>query len=151
MLNNVRKLICAFLCVVTLAGCGIAKKSRQYIAELRFPYVSPTNHKKLEVSYRFQNTDIRVGEFPSISFLFLRVYDEDGNMIGYEIVEAHDVYKFLKESDYDMILGHTEIRLDDEVKQGDKLRVVGEAKVHHYRDDESKDITLTDEVECVVN
>lgn len=150
MIKILRKLICALLCVVTLAGCGVAKKNPQYIAELRFPYVGPTNHKKLEVSYRFQNTDIRVGEFPSISFLFLRVYDEDDNMIGYEIVEAHDVYKFLKESDYDMILGHTEIRLDDEVKQGDKLRVVGEVKVD-YREDESKNTTLTDEVECVVN
>ena len=91
-----------------------------------------------------------MGEFPSISFLFLRVYDEDDNMIGYEIVEAHDVYKFLKESDYDMILGHTEIRLYDEVKQGDKLRVVGEVKVD-YIEDKSKNTTLTDEVECVVD
>ena len=49
-----------------------------------------------------------------------------------------------------MILGHTEIRLDDEVKQGDKLRVVGEVKVD-YREDESKNTTLTDEVECVVD
>lgn len=150
-MNKVKKLICALLCVVTLAGCGITKKSPQYIAELRFPYVSPTNHKKLEVSYRFQNTDVRVGEFPSIGHLVLKVYNENDEMLGYEIVDAYDVYRFLKESDYDMILGHTEIRLDDEVKQGDKLRVVGEAKVHHYKDDESKDITLTDEVECVVD
>ena len=73
MLNKVRKLICALLCVVTLAGCCVAKKKPQYIAELRFPYVSPTNHKKLEVSYRFQNTDVRVGEFPSIGHLMMKV------------------------------------------------------------------------------
>ena len=141
------------MCLVTLAGCGIAKKitSPQYIAELRLPYVSPTDHKKLTVSYRFQNTDVRVGEFPSIGHLVLKVYNENDEMLGYEIVDAYDVYRFLKEDDYDMILGHTEIRLDDEVKQGDKLRVVGVAKVHHYKDDESKDITLTDEVECVVD
>lgn len=146
-----RKLICALMCIVTLAGCGTTKKNPQYIAELRFPYVSPTNHKKLEVSYHFQNTDVRVGKFPSIGHLVLKVYNENDEMLGYEIVNAYDVYRFLKEDDYDMIFGETTIHLDTEVKQGDKLRVVGEAKVHHYRDDESKDITLTDEVECVVN
>lgn len=150
MLNRVRKLIYTLLCLVTLSGCGMIRQKPQYVAELRFPFVSPANHKKLEVSYRFQNTNVRVGEFPSIDFLVLRVYNEDDIMIGYEIVQAHDVYKFLKEDDYDMILGHTEIRLDDEVKQGDKLRVVGEVKVD-YREDESKNTTLTDEVECVVN
>lgn len=151
MLNNVRKLICAVMCVVTLAGCGITKKNPQYITELRFPYVSPTNHKKLEVSYRFQNTDVRVGEFPSISHLILTVYNENDEMLGYEIVDAYDKYRFLKEDDYDMIFGVTTIHLDTEVKQSDKLRVVGKATVHHYKDDESKDITLTDEVECVVD
>ena len=151
MLNKVRKLICALMCVVTLAGCGVAKKNPQYIAELRFPYVGPTNHKKLEVSYRFQNTDVRVGEFPSIGHLVLKVYNENNEMLGYEIVDAYDVYRFLKEDDYDMIFGETTIHLDTEVKQGDKLRVVGEVKVHHYKDDKSKDITLTDEVECVVD
>ena len=145
-----RKLLCILMCLVTLVGCGIAKKNPQYIAELRFPYVSPTNHKKLEVSYRFQNTDVRVGEFPSISHLVLKVYNENGEMLGYEIVDAYDKYRFLKEDDYDMIFGETTIHLDTEVKQGEKLRVVGEAKAH-YRDDESKDITLTDEVECTVN
>lgn len=151
MLKVARKLMCALLCVVTLAGCHTVKKNSQYIAELRFPYVGPTNHKKLEVSYRFQNTDVRVGEFPSIGHLVLKVYNENDEMLGYEIVDAYDVYRFLKEDDYDMIFGETTIHLDTEVKQGDKLRVVGEAKVHHYKDDESKDITLTDEVECVVD
>lgn len=150
MLNKVKKLICALLCIVTLVGCGIAKKNPQYIAELRFPYVSPTNHKELEVSYRFQNTDVRVGKFPSIGFLVLTVYDEDNNMLGYEIVDAYDKYRFLKEGDYDMIFGSTKINLDTEVKKGDKLRVVGEVKASD-RDDESKDIILTDEVECTVN
>lgn len=138
------------MCIVTLASCGIVKKSSQYIAELRLPYVGPTNHKKLEVSYRFQNTDVRVGEFPSIGHLVLKVYNENDEMLGYEIVNAYDVYRFLKEDDYDMIFGVTTINLDTEVKQGDKLRVVGEVKVH-YREDKSKDTTLTDEVECTVN
>lgn len=145
-----RKLICALLCVAALTGCGIAKKNPQYIAELRFPYVSPTNHKKLEVSYRFQNTDVRVGEFPSIGHLVLKVYNENDEMLGYEIVDAYDVYRFLKEDDYDMIFGVATINLDTEVKQGDKLRVVGEVKVH-YREDESKDTTLTNKVECTVD
>lgn len=138
------------MCLVTLAGCGITKKGPQYIAELRFPYVGPTNHKKLEVSYRFQNKDVRVGEFPSIGHLVLKVYNENDEMLGYEIVDAYDVYRFLKEDDYDMIFGVATINLDTEVKQGDKLRVVGEVKVH-YREDESKDTTLTDEAECIVN
>ena len=138
------------MCVVALAGCGVAKKNPQYIAELSFPYVSPTNHKKLEVSYRFQNTNVRVGKFPSISHLILRVYNENGEMLGYEIVDAYDKYRFLKEDDYDMIFGVTTIHLDTEVKQGDKLHIVGEVKVD-YREDESKNTTLTDEVECVVN
>lgn len=145
-----RKLLCILMCLVTLAGCGIAKKSSQYIAELRLPYVGPTNHKKLEVSYRFQNTDVRVGEFPSIGHLVLKVYNENDEMLGYEIVDAYDVCRFLKEDDYDMIFGVATINLNTEVKQGDKLRVVGEVKVH-YREDESKDVTLTDEAECIVN
>lgn len=150
MLNKVKKLICALLCVAALAGCGIANKNPQYIAELRLPYVGPTNHKKLEVSYRFQNTNVRVGEFPSIGHLVLKVYNENDEMLGYEIVDAYDVYRFLKEDDYDMIFGVATINLDTEVKQGDKLRVVGEVKVH-YREDKSKDVTLTDEAECIVN
>lgn len=150
MLNKVKKLICALLCIATLVGCSITKKSPQYIAELRFPYVSPTNHKELEISYRFQNTDVRVGEFPSIGYLVLKVYNENDEMLGYEIVNAYDVYRFLKEDDYDMIFGVATINLDTEVKQGDKLRVVGEVKVH-YREDESKDVTLTDEAECIVD
>ena len=120
MLNKIKKLICTLLCVATLAGCGIAKKTPQYIAELRFPYVSPTNHKELEISYRFQNTDVRVGKFPSIGFLVLTVYDEDNNMLGYEIVDAYDKYRFLKEGDYDMIFGSTKIHLDTEVTQEEK-------------------------------
>lgn len=38
------------MCLVTLAGCGITRQKHQYIAELRLPYVGPTDHKKLEVS-----------------------------------------------------------------------------------------------------
>ena len=49
-----------------------------------------------------------------------------------------------------MIFGSTKIHLDTEVKKGDKLRVVGEVKASD-RDDESKNITLTDEVECIVD
>ena len=150
MLNKVKKLICALLCVAALAGCGIAKKSQQYFAELRFPFVGPTNHKKLEVSYRFQNKDVRVGEFPSISHLILTVYNENGDMLGYEIVDSYDKYRYLKEDDYDMIFGETTIQLDTEVKQGDKLRVKGTVDVH-YRNDESKDTKLTDEVEYTVD
>lgn len=146
----VRRLICTLLCLVTLAGCSNKEKPKQYVAELRFPYVSPTNHKKLEVSYRFQNTDVRVGKFPSIGHLILTVYNENDEMLGYEIVDAYDKYRFLKEDDYDMIFGVTTINLDTEVKQGDKLRVVGKVKVQD-RDDESKNVTLTDEVECVVD
>ena len=47
-----------------------------------------------------------------------------------------------------MILGRTEIPLDVEIKHGDKLRIVGEANVF-YADDESKNTTLTDEIEYI--
>lgn len=140
------------MCLVTLAGCSNKEKPKQYVAEVSNPYVDASTllNKELTVSYRFQNTDVRVGEFPSIGHLVLKVYNENNEMLGYEIVDAYDVYRFLKEDDYDMIFGETTIHLDTEVKQGDKLRVVGEVKVH-YREDESKDVTLTDEVECTVN
>ena len=65
-------------------------------------------------------------------------------------MDAYDKYRFLKEGDYDMIFGSTKIHLDTEVKKDDKLRVVGEVKASD-RDDESKNITLTDEVECIVD
>lgn len=58
---------------------------------------------------------------------------------------AKDSNDYLKDGDYDMILGRTEIPLDVEVKRGDKLRIVGEANVF-YADDESKNTTLTDEI-----
>lgn len=62
---------------------------------------------------------------------------------------AKDSNDYLKDGDYDMILGRTEIPLDVEVKRGDKLHIVGEANVF-YADDDSKDITLTDEIEYKV-
>lgn len=40
MFSKVRKLICAFLCVVALAGCGNKEKPKQYVAELSSPYLS---------------------------------------------------------------------------------------------------------------
>ena len=128
-----------------------SKEEHTIHCRVKIPFVGPTTRDRLEVSYRFQNTDVRVGEFPSIGHLVLKVYNENNEMLGYEIVDAYDRYRFLKEDDYDMIFGVTTIHLDTEVKQGDKLRIVGVAKVHHYKDDESKDITLTDEVECVVD
>lgn len=81
MLNRVRKLVCTLLCLITLTGCGMIRQKPQYIAELRFPFVGPTSHKKLEVSYRFQNTNVRVGEFPSIGHLVLKVYNENDEML----------------------------------------------------------------------
>lgn len=75
----------------------------------------------------------------------MEVYKND-TMIGYKIVTAKDTSYYLKDGDYDMILGRTEIPLDVEVKCGDKLRIVGEVHVY-YVDDDSKDTTLTDEIE----
>lgn len=40
MLNKMRKLICAVMCVVTLAGCSNKEKPKQYVAELSSPYLS---------------------------------------------------------------------------------------------------------------
>ena len=34
MIKILRKLICALLCVVTLAGCSSKEKPKQYVAEL---------------------------------------------------------------------------------------------------------------------
>ena len=49
-----RKLICALMCIVTLAGCGNKEKHKQYVAELSNPYLStlPSSfNKRLDVSY----------------------------------------------------------------------------------------------------
>ena len=54
MIKILRKLICALLCVVTLAGCSSKEKPKQYVAELSNPYLStlPSSfNKRLDVSY----------------------------------------------------------------------------------------------------
>lgn len=68
-------------------------------------------------------------------------------MIGYDIITAKNITDYkLKDGDYDMIIGRTDVPLDVEVKRGDKLRIVGEVHVH-YVDDDGKDTTLTDGIE----
>lgn len=151
MIKILRKLICALLCVVTLAGCSSKEKPKRYVAELSNPYLStlPSSfNKRLDVSYQFQNTLSKEGDFSTIDFLHLSVYKGDV-VIGYKIVTAKDTSYFLKDGDYDMIIGRTDVPLDVEVKRGDKLRIVGEVHVH-YVDDDSKDTTLTDEIEYKV-
>ena len=70
-------------------------------------------------------------------------------MIGYDIITAKNITDYkLKDGDYDMILGRTTIPLIVEVKRGDKLRIVGEVHVH-YVDDDSKDTTISDEIEYI--
>ena len=151
MIKIARKLICAVMCVVTLAGCGNKEKPKQYVSELSSPYLStlPSSfNKRLDISYQFQNTFSKVGDFSTIDFLHLEVYKDDV-MIGYKIVTAKDTSYYLTDSDYDMIIGRTDVPLDVEIKRGDKLRIVGEVHVH-YVDDDSKDTTLTDEIEYTV-
>lgn len=147
MFKKVRKLICAVICVVALAGCGNKEKHEQYVAEVSNPYVDASTllNKELTVSYQFQNTLSKEGDFPTISFLHLEVYKDD-TMIGYKIVTAKDTGYYLKDGDYDMIIGRTDVPLDVEIKRGDKLRIVGEVHVHYVGDD-SKDTTITDEIE----
>lgn len=148
MFNKVRKLVCALLYVVTLAGCGNKEKPKQYVAELSNPYVNtlPSLNKELDISYQFQNTSSKEGDVPTIDYLHLEIYKGD-TMIGYDIITAKNITDYkLKDGDYDMILGRTTIPLIVEVKRGDKLRIVGEVHVH-YVDDDSKDTTLTDEIE----
>lgn len=151
MFSKVRKLVCALLCVVALAGCTNKEKPKQYVAELSNPYVNtlPSLNKELDISYQFQNTLSKEGDVPTIDFLHLEVYKDDV-MIGYKIVTAKNITDYkLKDGDYDMILGRTTIPLIVEVKRGDKLRIVGEVHVHYVGDD-SKDTTLTDEIEYTV-
>ena len=146
-----RKLLCILVCLVTLAGCGNKEKPKQYVAELSNPYLStlPSSfNKRLDVSYQFQNTLSKEGDFSTIDFLHLEVYKDD-TIIGYKIVTAKNANDYLKDGEYDMILGRTDVHLDVEVKRGDKLRIVGEVHVH-YVDDDSKDTTLTDEIEYKV-
>ena len=150
MLNNVRKLICALLCVVALAGCTNKEKPKQYVAELSNPYVNtlPSLNKELDISYQFQNTLSKEGDVPTIDYLHLEVYNGD-TMIGYDIITAKNITDYkLKDGDSDMILGRTTIPLIVEVKRGDKLRIVGEVHVH-YVDDDSKDTTIADEIEYI--
>lgn len=147
MFSKVRKLVCALLCVVSLACCSNKEKPKQYVAELSNPYVNtlPTFNKELDISYQFQNTLSKEGDFPTIDFLHLEVYKGDV-MVGYEIVTAKNTDNYLKDGDYDMILGRTTIPLIVGIKRGDKLRIVGEVHVH-YVDDDSKDTTITDKIE----
>lgn len=150
MFSKVRKLVCALLCVVALAGCTNKEKPKQYVAELSNPYVNtlPSLNKELDISYQFQNTLSKEGDFSTIDFLHLEVYKDDV-MIGYKIVTAKNITDYkLKDGDYDMILGRTTIPLIVEVKRGDKLRIVGEVHVH-YVDDDSKDTTIADETEYI--
>lgn len=152
MIKIARKLICALMCVVALAGCcNKEKPKQQYVAELSNPYLStlPSSfNKRLDVSYQFQNTLSKEGDFSTIDFLHLEVY-KDNTMIGYKIVTAKDTSYYLKDGDYDMIIGRTDVPLNVAIKRGDKLRIVGEVHVH-YVDDDSKDTTLTDEIEYTV-
>ena len=117
------------------------------MAEVSNPYVDASTllNKELTVSYQFQNTLSKEGDFPTISFLHLTVYKGD-TVVGYQIIMAKDSNDYLKEGDYDMIIGRTDIPLDTEIKRGDKLRIVGEVHVH-YVDDDSKDTTIADEIE----
>ena len=150
MLSKVRKLVCALLCVVALAGCTNKEKPKQYVAELSNPYVNtlPSLNKELDISYQFQNTLSKEGDVPTIDYLHLEVYNGD-TMIGYDIITAKNITDYrLKDGDYDMILGRTTIPLVVEVKRGDKLRIVGEVHVH-YVDDDSKDTTIADEIEYI--
>lgn len=146
-----RKLICALLCVVSLAGCGNKEKPKQYVAELSHPYVNtlPSLNKELDISYQFENKSSKEGDVPTIDYLHLEVYKGDV-MIGYDIITAKNGNDYLKDGEYDMILGRTTIPLIVEIKRGDKLHIVGEVHVH-YVDDDSKDTTLTDEIEYTVN
>lgn len=150
MFSKVRKLVCALLCVVALAGCTNKEKPKQYVAELSNPYVNtlPSLNKELDISYQFQNTLSKEGDVPTIDYLHLGVYNGD-TMIGYDIITAKNITDYkLKDGDYDMILGRTTIPLIVEVKRGDKLRIVGEVHVH-YVDDDSKDTTIADEIEYI--
>lgn len=150
MFSKVRKLVCALLCVVALAGCTKKEKPKQYVAELSNPYVNtlPSLNKELDISYQFQNTLSKEGDVPTIDYLHLEVYNGD-TMIGYDIITAKNITDYkLKDGDYDMILGRTTIPLIVEVKRGDKLRIVGEVHVH-YVDDDSKDTTIADEIEYI--
>lgn len=150
MLSKVRKLVCALLCVVALAGCTNKEKPKQYVAELSNPYVNtpPSLNKELDISYQFQNTLSKEGDVPTIDYLHLEVYNGD-TMIGYDIITAKNITDYrLKDGDYDMIPGRTTIPLIVEVKRGDKLRIVGEVHVH-YVDDDSKDTTIADEIEYI--
>ena len=145
-----RKLLCILVCLVTLAGCGNKEKPEQYVAEVSRPYVNTLSsfNKELDISYQFENKSSKEGDFPTMCFLHLTVYKDD-TVIGYQIITAKDASDYLKEGDYDMIIGRTTIPLDVEIKDGDKLRIVGEANVF-YADDKSKNTTLTDEIEYKV-
>ena len=147
MLNRVRKLVCTLLCLVTLSGCGNKEKPKQYVAELSHPYVNtlPSLNKELDISYQFENKLSKEGDVPTIDYLHLEVYKGD-TMIGYDIITSKNINDYLKDGDYDMILGRTTIPLIVEIKRGDKLRIVGEVHVQ-YVDDDSKDTTITDEIE----
>ena len=63
MINMMRKLICALMCIVILAGCSNKEKPKQYVAELSNPYVNtlPTFNKAILglsiLQYSFKYTE----------------------------------------------------------------------------------------------
>lgn len=140
------------MCLVTLAGCGITRQKPQYIAELRLPYVGPTDHKKLEVSYHFQNTDVRVGEFPSIGHLVLKVYNENDEMLGYEIINAYDVYRKQKYWDRPLF-GRIKERKEVHVKNYDYYRNIQEKEWNKSNCHDKMDLVSTgrDKVHTYLN
>lgn len=57
------------MCLVTLAGCGNKEKPKQqYVAEVSRPYINTLKsfNKELDVSYQFQNTLSKEGDYDMI-------------------------------------------------------------------------------------
>lgn len=104
MLNRVRKLVCTLLCLVTLAGCSVKEKPKQYVAELSHLYVNtlPSFNKELDISYQFENKSSKEGDITTIDYLHLEVY-KGNTMIGYDIITSKNITDYLKDGDYDMI------------------------------------------------
>lgn len=117
------------MCVVALAGCTNKEKPKQYVAELSNPYVNtlPSLNKELDISYQFQNNLTQVGDYMTVGYLKITVYNEENIVIGHEVIDAQYWFHHKMElGEQDAILGKTKMKLRWAPKDGEKLRIVGE-------------------------
>lgn len=148
-MNKIKKCLLVLMSTFMLSGCCLFQWAHSlnreektfneeetpssFVTKLTNPYVSDVEGMKdrLSIGYQFQNTSVKVGDYTTIGWLKIFVYDEDNMVLGFEVIDAqYYTHHKLEAGEYDMVLGQTEIKLRRVPKDGEKLRIVGEASVN---------------------